>query len=128
MVFDTSAIVAILLDEPERRALNEKIQADDTRLISAVTYVEASVVPEARRREVGRYDLERFVAVSAIEMRDVDREQAEAARAAYRRYGKGNDRAALNRDDCFACALAKTTGEPLLYNGGDFAHIDVATA
>jgi ribonuclease VapC len=128
MVIDTSAVLAILLDEPERRQFNERIAEVDTCLMSAVSLVEAGFVIEARSGEAGGIRLDRFVRRARIEIVAVDQDQAEFARTAWRRFGKGRHPAALSFGDCFAYALAKATGEPLLFKGNDFVHTDIVPA
>jgi ribonuclease VapC len=125
MVIDTSALLAILQDEPERRAFNEAIEAADRRSVSAATLVEASILLESRRGAAGVAALDAFLAKAGVVVRDVDRSQAEAAREAFRRYGKGRHPAGLNFGDCFAYALAQSLAEPLLYKGEDFGLTDV---
>ncbi|MEO7145580.1 MAG: type II toxin-antitoxin system VapC family toxin [Bryobacteraceae bacterium] len=125
MVIDTSAVLAILLDEPERRSFNERIQADSRRLISAGTLLECAIVMESRGGEAAGRELDLFLHRASFDVVAVDADQAEIARAAYRRYGKGRHAAGLNFGDCFAYALAKANGEPLLYKGADFARTDV---
>lgn len=126
MVIDTSALLAILHDEPERRAFNEAIEAAESRVMSVASFVEASIVLEARHGAEGVRGLDRFVERAAIEIGDVDLEQGKLARDAFSRFGKGRHRAGLNFGDCFSYALAKSRSEPLLYKGDDFAHTDAA--
>lgn len=128
MVIDTSAIVAILLDEPERARFNRLIEADDVRLISAVTRVEAAFVVEGRRREVGRVALANLLSQISAEIVAVTPAQAELACEAFRRYGKGRHLAGLNFGDSFSYALAKSTGEKLLFKGTDFGSTDIEVA
>ncbi len=128
MVIDTSALVAILAGEPERRAFIEKIEAADTRLLSAGSYVEASIVIEARYGPEGVRLLDLFLGRTGIEIAAVDVEQAREARLAFSRYGKGRHAAALNFGDCFAYALAITSGEGLLFKGSDFSRTDLFIA
>jgi ribonuclease VapC len=128
MVVDTSALLAILQDEPERRAFNEAIEAADSRSMSVATFVEASIVLEARFGASGVRDLDLFVERAGIELVEVDVEQARTARRAFARYGKGHHKAGLNFGDCFSYALASVRGESLLYKGADFAHTDVSAA
>jgi ribonuclease VapC len=128
MVIDTSALVAILTDEPERRAFIEAIAGATVRLISAATVLEAGIVMEAKRGEHAGRELDLFLHRAKCEIVPVDAEQAEIARAAYRRYGKGRDAAGLNFGDCFSYALAKARGETLLFKGHDFAKTDAAPA
>jgi len=125
MVIDTSALLAILFDEPERRAFNEAIDAAESRVMSAATFVELSIVIESRVGAEGLRDLDLFIERAGIELAAVDAEQAQAARRAFSRFGKGRHRAGLNYGDCFPYALATVLGEPLLYKGDDFPHTDV---
>lgn len=128
MVIDTSALIAILQDEPERRRFNEVIEAAPHRRISTATQVEIAIVVEARYGADGIRDLDLFMATAAIEPVAVDAQQALAAREAFRRYGKGRHPAALNFGDCFSYALAKVLDEPLLFKGMDFAQTDLTPA
>jgi ribonuclease VapC len=121
VVIDTSALVAIFLNEPERHLFLALIAAADSRLISAATVVEAGIVLEARLGEAAAREFELFLHHAQLEIVPVDSAQAEAARTAWRQYGKGRHPAALNFGDCFAYALAHVTGEPLLAKGTDFA-------
>jgi ribonuclease VapC len=125
MVIDTSAVLAILLGEPERRRFNERIEADPIRLMSAASYLETAIVVDDRFGYEGARDLKLFLAEAEIAIEPVTLEQAEAAREAYRRFGKGNHPAALNFGDCFAYALARITAQPLLFKGNDFRRTDV---
>lgn len=126
MVIDTSALLAILQDEPERRSFNEAIEAAEVRRISAATFVEVSIVVEARFGAEGVRDLDLLLSKAGIEIFPVDQEQARTARHAYSRFGKGHHPAGLNFGDCFSYALAKVLGEPLLFKGDDFGHTDLA--
>ncbi len=128
MVIDTSALVAILDSEPERRAFIEAIEAADSRRMSVATFVESSIVIEARHGAEGLRDLDRFVNRGGIELVAVDSEQGQIARGAFSHFGKGRHPAALNYGDCFSYALAVILGEPLLCKGNDFVHTDVALA
>jgi ribonuclease VapC len=125
MVIGTSALLAVLLDEPERRAFNEAIEAAESRMMSAATFVEASIVIESRFGAEGIRDLDLFLERAGIGLAAVDAEQAQVARRAFSRFGKGRHRAGLNYGDCFAYALAIVLGEPLLYKGDDFGRTDV---
>ncbi len=128
MVIDTSALVAILQDEPERRAFNEAIEAAASHAISVATFVEVSIAMEARHGAEGARDFDHFLERAGIELVEVTVDQGRAARRAFARYGKGRHRAALNFGDCFAYALASTRGEPLLFKGTDFSATDVLSA
>ena len=128
MVLDTSAVVAILSNEPERERFVALIGRSVNRRISAANRVEATLVVEGRKRDAGRADLDLFLAEAEVEIVPVTPEQVEIACAAFRRYGKGRHPARLNFGDVFAYALAKTTGEPMLFKGDDFARTDIASA
>jgi ribonuclease VapC len=125
MVIDTSALLAILQDEPERRRFNEALESADARLLSVATLVEISIIIESRYGAEGLRDLDQFLERADIELVPVDLEQARAARAAFSRFGKGRHAAALNFGDCFSYALARVLGEPLLYKGDDFSQTDL---
>lgn len=125
MVIDSSALLAILQDEPERRRFIEAIEAADARSLSVVNLVETALVLESRAgHEAGRA-LDSFIAKADIELVPVDAEQAAMARSAYARFGKGRHPAGLNFGDCFAYALAKVTGDSLLFKGNDFSRTDI---
>lgn len=125
MVIDTSVLVAILQDEPERGAFNKAIEAADRRSMSVVSFVEASMILEARFGPDSVRALDLVIAKAGIELVPVDAEQAHAARIAFRAYGKRRHPAGLKFGDCFAYALARTLGEPLLFKGPDFSLTDV---
>jgi len=125
MVIDTSAVLAILQDEPERRRFAESIEAADTTCMSAATWVESSIVVEARYGSDGLRDFDRLMERIAVEIVPVDLEQARAAREAFRRFGKGRHPAGLNFGDCFSYALARMLGETLLFKGTDFGQTDL---
>lgn len=125
MVVDASALVAILLDEPERAAYNAAIAGSVVRLVSAATLVEASLVIESRKGANGRAELDRFVLRARLDVVAFDARQADAARNGWRRFGKGRHPAALNLGDCFSYALAKCMGEPMLFKGTDFTLTDI---
>ena len=124
MVVDTSALVAVLFDEPERARFAQAIAADHRRLVSAATLVETSIIVEARRGESAGRELDLLLHRAGVVTVAVDAEQAEAARRAWRRYGKGRHKAGLNYGDCFSYALAQVSGEPLLFKGDDFPLTD----
>jgi ribonuclease VapC len=126
MVLDTSALLAILMNEPEIDAFSAAIEADPRRLISAATVVETGIVVERRFGDPGGRELDLLLHRAGCEIVPVDAEQAEIARAAFRRFGKGRHPAGLNFGDCFAYSLAVVRGEPLLFKGNDFAQTDVA--
>jgi ribonuclease VapC len=127
MVIDTSAVLAILQDEPERREYNEAIEAADSRLVSVASFVEISIVVEARYGADGVQHLDRFLDRAGVKLVPVDSEQGKLARQAFSRFGRGRHRAGLNFGDCFSYALAQALGEPLLYKGEDFSHTDVSS-
>ena len=125
MVLDTSAMLALLLDEPEAEAYRAVLEDDETRRVSAATLLETSIVIEARKGEAGGRELDLLVHKAGIDVVPVDAEQVAEARRAYRRFGRGRHAAGLNLGDVFAYALARTSGEPLLFKGDDFSKTDV---
>jgi ribonuclease VapC len=125
MVIDTSALLAILQNEPERRAFNEAIEAAETRFLSAASFVECSMIVESRYGADGVRDLDLFIAKAHLEPVAVDVEQADLARQAFRTFGKGRHPAGLNFGDCFSYALARSLTEALLYKGADFGRCDI---
>jgi ribonuclease VapC len=120
MTLDTSAVLAILLREPERYQFAELIEQDQTRLMSTVSVLEASMVIGGRKGEMGNAKLEQFLRRAAIKVMPFDQEQLAEARIAFATFGKGRHAAALNFGDCAAYALAQISGEPLLFKGTDF--------
>ena len=126
MVVDTSALLAIFLAEPERQHLLELLTQAETRNISAANVLETGIVLEARRGEAAGREFDLFLHQAKFDVISVDSEQMEIARVAWRKYGKGRHPAGLNFGDCFAYALAKTLGEPLLFKGDDFKHTDLS--
>ncbi|HEV7672021.1 MAG TPA: type II toxin-antitoxin system VapC family toxin [Thermoanaerobaculia bacterium] len=125
MVIDTSALVAILQDEPERHVFNEAIEAATSRKISVASFVESSLVIESRQGAEGLRELDFFLEQAGISQVAVDAEQGKVARRAFSQFGKGRHPAGLNYGDCFAYALAKVLGEPLLFKGNDFSKTDI---
>jgi ribonuclease VapC len=128
MTLDTSAVLAILQDEPERAEFVSLIEQAARRLISAVSVLEASMVLEGRRGDDAGFDLDLFLQRASIEIVAFDREQLLEARTAFRRFGKGRHPAGLNFGDCAAYALAQWSGEPLLFKGADFITTDILSA
>ncbi len=126
IVIDTSVLIAILLAEPGAADLAEQIEQATSRVLSAASLLEASIVIESRKGSEGARDLDLFVYRAGLEIAPVDAEQAEVARIAWRRYGKGRDPAGLNYGDCFAYALAKVRRAKLLYKGDDVRLTDLA--
>jgi ribonuclease VapC len=125
MVLDTSAVLAILLNEPEIDPFSIAIESDPVRLLSAASLVEASMVIEARYGEVGRRELDLLLQTIGVEIVALDAHQAEVARHAFRTFGKGRHAAGLNFGDCFSYALSQVAGEPLLFKGDDFSKTDI---
>ena len=128
MVIDTSALVAMLTDEPEAARFEAAVAADPVRLMSSASYLEAAIVIETRFGEAGGRELDLWLHRAGVDLVAVAAEQAEVARVAYRRFGKGVHRAGLNFGDCFSYALATVSGQPLLFTGDDFAHTDITAA
>lgn len=125
MVIDTSALLAIFLAEPERKPFLNFILEAETRMISAANVLETGIVLEARRGESAGREFDLFLVRANLQIVPVDGEQAEIARSAWRKYGKGRHPAALSVGDCFAYALARFSGEPLLAKESDFTLTDV---
>lgn len=125
MVLDSSALLAIFLGEPERKQFLDLMLQAGKRLVSAGNVLETGIVLEAKRGEAAGREFDLFLVRMKIEIAAVDAEQIEIARSAWRSFGKGRHPAALNFGDCFAYALAKSLGEPLLAKGRDFALTDV---
>ena len=125
MIIDTSVIVAILNDEPERHVFIEAIIDASYRGMSTAGFVETSIVLEARYGYEGIRDFDLFLAKAGIELVPVDVEQAQIARQAFKAYGKGRHPAGLNFGDCFSYALAKVNDDLLLFKGNDFLQTDI---
>jgi len=125
MVIDTSALVAIFLGEPERKTFLENILSAETKLISAANLLETGIVLVARRGEAAGREFDLFVVRAKLEVVPVDADQADIARSAWRKFGKGRHAAGLNFGDCFAYALAKFSGQKLLAKGQDFRFTDL---
>ena len=128
MIVDTSAILAVLFNEPDAGHFTRAIAESTLCRMSTANYLEAALVIEGRTGMAGGHELDLFIKRATIELVPVSVEQAQAARLAWRRFGKGNHPAGLNFGDCFAYALAEVTGEPLLYKGEDFALTDAEPA
>ncbi len=128
MIVDTSAVLAILFDEPDADRYARAIAAAPRCRMSVAGFLEVAIVLESRAGSEAAHELDRFLERAAIELAPVTADHAQAARRAWRRFGKGNHPAGLNFGDCLAYALAEATGEPLLFKGGDFARTDVEAA
>ena len=127
MIVDTSALLAALFGEPDAERYEKAIAASECRM-SVVGLLEAAMVVEGRGGAAAGEELDAFIETAGIELAPVTVEQAQAARRAWRRFGRGDHPARLNLGDCFAYALADLTGEPLLFKGEDFARTDIETA
>jgi ribonuclease VapC len=129
MIVDASALIAILRDEPEAAACADAIERAEACRISAVNWVEAAVVIDRRGDPIASRRFDELVREARLAIEPVTEAQARIAREAYRDFGKGTGhRAKLNLGDCFAYALAKASGETLLFKGDDFRQIDVTPA
>ncbi len=129
IVIDSSAIVAILRNEPEKRALSEIVVSADVCYMSAATLLETRIVLFRRFGEGAELAIDAFVENLGVKIIDVTRETADIAFDAFRHYGKGMGHAAsLNFGDCFSYALAKQMDLPLLYKGNDFPQTDIPSA
>ena len=129
MIVDTSALVAILRDEPEARRFAIALANAQKRRISAANFLETAIAIDGSRDPVASRLFDDLLRESRIQIETVTEEQVRIAREAYRDFGRGSGHAAaLNFGDCFAYALARTSGEPLLFKGRDFAHTGVPVA
>ncbi len=129
MIVDTSAIVAVLRNEPETADFQNVIGSAFPARLSAASYLEIGIVVDKGRDPVLMRALDDFIARVGVVIEPVTVQQARIAREAYRDFGKGSGHPArLNFGDCFAYALAKDKAEPLLYKGDDFSHTDVRRA
>ena len=128
MVIDTSALVAVLLNEPGAPRISEAIELASVRLLSVANFLEAAMVIESRKGEAAGRELDLALYRATIDVVPVDQDQAEIARLAWRRYGKGRHAAGLNYGDCFAYALARQRRLPLLFRGDDFVRTDIPRA
>ena len=126
MVIDTSALVAILRNEPERKEFTQAMEHAESCVMSAVSFAEASMVIESRHGVDGLRDLDLLIAKARIEIASVDADQALVAREAFRQFGRGRHPAGLNLGDCIAYALAKVLDQPLLCKGLDFIRTDLS--
>ena len=129
MIVDTSALIAILRDQPEAAACARAIESSTVRRLSAANFVEAAAIIDGSRDPIASRRFDDLLTEADMIVEPVTEVQARMARAAYRDFGKGSGHPAkLNFGDCFAYALAKVTGEALLFKGDDFAHTDVKRA
>jgi ribonuclease VapC len=125
VVIDSSAVMAILKDEPEAAAFATAIAAAPERHISAVSVLEAGIADARRHGSSGSRDLDALIVAAALQVIPFDAEQAAVARHAFQRFGRGRHPAKLNFGDCATYALAKSLGQPLLFKGNDFALTDI---
>lgn len=125
---DTSALVAVILGEPDAEAQLRTMVTAETLAVSAATLIEALIVVEARQGREAATDLAALLLELEVEVVSLDEGQAEVAASAWRRFGKGRHPAGLNLGDTFSYALAATRGEPLLFKGRDFAATDIPQA
>jgi len=126
MVIDTSAILALLFNEPEADGIEAAIDNDPTRLMSAASCVEAAILVEARLGAAAGREFDLLLHRAGITAVAVTAEHLEIARDAWRRFGRGRHAAGLNLGDCFSYAVATASGEPLLFTGDAFAQTDIA--
>jgi ribonuclease VapC len=125
MVIDTSAILAILLGEPDAASFSRAIAGDPKRLMSSFSALEAATVIRSRKGPVGIRELDLLLHSIGATIVSLDADQVLLARSAYEKYGKGYHPAALNLGDCCSYALSRSSGEPLLFKGNDFSQTDV---
>lgn len=125
MILDSSAILAVLFDEPEAEIFEEIIAGAEKVSLSCVSLLETGILMESRKGENGARELDYWLLKVDAEIIPFDREQADLARMAFKRFGKGRHPAGLNFGNCAVYALSKCSGEPLLFKGNDFARTDV---
>ncbi len=128
MIIDSSAILAIVLLEPDEPKMLSAVMAATAIRMSAANWLETSIIVDSRQNRKVAAKFDAIITDLNIEIAAVSKEQAVIARDAYRRFGRGRHPAKLNYGDCFAYALALTTGEPLLFKGNDFSQTDVEPA
>lgn len=128
MIVDTSAVLAILFEEEDAEIYARALAQADSCRMSAASFVETAIVVDAQTKDKGSRQFDSFLRRAGIGIEPVSEEQAHIARQAYADFGKGRHPAALNFGDCFSYALAKATGEPLLFKGKDFKKTDIASA
>lgn len=129
MIIDTSALLAILRAENEATSFARTIEKANVRRLSAANYVEAGAVIDRSGDPIASRRLDELIRIANISIETVTETQAKLAREAYRDFGKGSGHpAGLNFGDCFAYALAREMGEPLLFKGNDFTHTDISPA
>jgi ribonuclease VapC len=128
LILDTSALLAILLCEPEAEVFASSIESAAEVRISAANYVEAAIYVDRNGDAARRAMLDTFLAEFSIRIEPVTAEQAHLARQAFVLFGKSRHKASLNFGDCFSYALAKACREPLLFKGGDFGYTDIEPA
>lgn len=129
MIIDSSALIAILRDEPEASSYAKAIQATRSRRISVVNFLEAAIIIDASRDPIASRRFDDLAREAQLVIEAATEAQARVAREAYRDFGRGSGHPAkLNLGDCFAYALGKVTGEPLLFKGEDFTHTDITPA
>ena len=128
MIIDSSAILAVVFAETDGAMMLDAMSRTDRRRMSAATWLETFVVLDRRNRPAGVQRVEQLLELIDPELVPVTAEQARIARTAYQTYGRGRHPARLNYGDCFAYALAKLTGEPLLFKGNDFSQTDITPA
>ena len=128
MIVDTSAIIAILRDERDAAAFAEAIAKASRRSLSAANFVESAAVIDGSNDPIASRRFDDLLREAQFVIEPVTEVQARVARDAYRDFGKGRHPAGLNFGDCFAYALARVSGEPLLFKGDDFKYTDVESA
>ena len=128
MILDTSALIAVLFEEPEAEDFARLILDADICRLSVVSHLELSIVLERQAKPEAARQAEAFLRAASIVIEPVTLHQGALARQAYYDFGRGRHRARLNLGDCFPYALAKAMNEPLLFKGDDFARTDVRAA
>ena len=128
MIVDSSALLAVIFNEPDEPRFAEAMIDAPSLRISAANWVETAIVVDSRRNPAAQIRFEDLIDALRLQVEPVTREDALCGRLAYRDYGRGHHSARLNYGDCFAYALAKRCGEPLLFKGNDFSQTDIEPA
>jgi ribonuclease VapC len=126
MIVDTSALLAVLYQEDDAEQFVRALATAPTRRMSAANFLEAAINIDTYGDSEASRQLDNFIRQAGLEIVAITLEHAQIARQAYQDFGKGRHKAGLNFGDCFAYALARATGEPLLFKGNDFAQTDIA--
>jgi ribonuclease VapC len=128
LILDSSAILALLLEEPGHAGILDRISNAESVGVGAPTFVETAILLSSKLRRDARPQLNEFLRAAEAGFIPMGPEHADAAVDAFLRYGKGRHPAALNFGDCLTYAVAAVAGVPLLFTGSEFAKTDIGGA